>query len=279
MKQSPDECGFMREEGPRGRGSRLWFVVPLNGDRKTATWCAYYRLVPDEDGTPAVVEVRVAPPSLWSQLQRMSQPDAPDEPLTATLLRDHLAFGHHVYELLPQAADRLKSTMPEWQAGFDQWLKHLGFRSTKPREAKRGPQGEPDKAYALLAREYIELCETSSSPAQDLASRRDMTETALRAALTRARRRRVLTRTTPGRAGGQLTPYGESLLHEPTPEERKEQALAELEAFGIEVVYSTSTTKRTRCSARTKAGRRCRRMATWPGMKFCKQHGRSRWAS
>jgi hypothetical protein len=77
-----------------------------------------------------------------------------------------------------------------------------------------GARGRDDLDYAMLAAEYVAVLH-EPSPIEALKRRtRIAGKKRLQNLLTEARNREVLTRPRPGRAEGELTPYGKKLLKE-----------------------------------------------------------------
>ena len=204
-------------EGAQVKVEHLWFVVHLQGG-----WRAAYRLIP-RDGRPVVAELRVYPllgdlpdlnPGEWAVELRgfAALEHVPNDGVTAGLIKDQVIPGEHIYDLLPRFLERhtLRSM-------FEPWLRGLGYDpGRKPHVPRRGPKGWPDREYAELPSFYLERCNAESrSPVKDTAERYGMKPSAFRAALSRARNRGLLVRTTRGRAGGRLTSRAQNLLREP----------------------------------------------------------------
>jgi len=196
--------------------NEAWFSVELRGG-----WTAVYRLIP-RDGRPIVTELRVlpsdekvlvgAPVHTTANGEPLGGHEIPGDGLTAAVLKNEIVMGRHIYELLP--AWLRKNRHSHFSTFFASLLGSLGFDlERKPRRGRRGPKGWPEEEYAQLAADYVRACESGSrSPVVDVAKARGMKDSALRAALSRARERGLLTRQTGGRAGGQLTPRAKALL-------------------------------------------------------------------
>ena len=75
-----------------------------------------------------------------------------------------------------------------------------------------GKAGRPDIFYAKLAARYLQLVETTSSPTKHLAAEIHASQSQARDLIYEARRRRLLTKTVRGRAGGRLTDKAKRLL-------------------------------------------------------------------
>lgn len=203
-------------------GQNLWFCLALKEG-----WTACYRLLP-RDGRPVVVEVRVVPtpPDAVVNIDEDGNPvghhEPPGDGLTAAILKNRLVVGRHIYELLPDALRRVRSTVGSYPFTlpdgtettlYEAVVGALGFDvDKKPKRGKRGPKPEPEEDLAELVAEYLEACKTSSRPVVDVAEARGMTPGAVRGAMYRARKRGLLTRQTAGRAGGKLTKRGKAAL-------------------------------------------------------------------
>lgn len=74
-----------------------------------------------------------------------------------------------------------------------------------------GRRGRPDEEYARLAAAYVRLL-GESKPVEALAEQEHLSQSQVRNLLSEAKRRKIITRPGQGRAGGQLTKYGRSLL-------------------------------------------------------------------
>jgi hypothetical protein len=84
-----------------------------------------------------------------------------------------------------------------------------GFR----RVPRPGRRERPRQEYAAFAAEYEQLL-GSPTPIKELARRHHISESSARAILNRARHHNLLTRSPPGRAGGELTELARQLLNE-----------------------------------------------------------------
>lgn len=207
-----------------------WFIVPLKEG-----WRVAYRLF-ERDGRPIVVELRIFPlagdvpdlhPGDWSVEVLGFDAPYPKDGLKASLLKDQVIIGRHIYTMLPALLKKYKGP---GRALFEALFGGLGIDpDVKPRMPRRGPKGWPDEEYAALASEYVKRCEKESrSPVVDLAASHKMSLSALRAALHRARKRGLLTPQTQGLAGGKLTPRAKALLRttarkRKTPRKRKKK--------------------------------------------------------
>lgn len=202
----------------------LWLIVRVRDE-----WRIAYRLVP-RDGRPLVAEVRVYPlqgdlpdlkPGQWAVELLGHEAEIPGNGITAGLLKDELIPGKHIYELLPRLLQR-KPRDNQVRQMLHCWLTELGYNlNARPHAPRRGPKGWSDEEYAELAAAYVERCQADTrSPVLDVAEEFGMTPNAFRAALWRARKRGLLTRTTAGRAGGELTPRAKPLLEKPMDRRR-----------------------------------------------------------
>jgi hypothetical protein len=82
-------------------------------------------------------------------------------------------------------------------------------------QARPGQRGRPDLEYAQLADAYLALlnqAETTAKPTKALAEQLYLSESRVANLLSEARRRELLTKPPPGRAGGRLTATAERLL-------------------------------------------------------------------
>ena len=89
-----------------------------------------------------------------------------------------------------------------------------GLGLTESRVKRPGRRGRPDRFYAELAREYVELLNGGSQrPTAKLAAARNYSAAHVRDAVHEARERGLLTRpATRGRAGGDLTAKAKAML-------------------------------------------------------------------
>jgi hypothetical protein len=77
-----------------------------------------------------------------------------------------------------------------------------------------GRAGRDDHFYAVWAARYAERAAYTARPIADLAQQHDRPPARLREYIAEARRRQLLTGTTPGRSGGQLTDKARALLEQ-----------------------------------------------------------------
>ena len=84
------------------------------------------------------------------------------------------------------------------------------FEQASKVPAARGATRE--RYLAELAQDYVVLCMTSGSPTKVLADERITSPATIRDHLAEARKRKLLTKPAPGRAGGELTPKAMVLL-------------------------------------------------------------------
>jgi hypothetical protein len=144
----------------------------------------------------------------------MSSSDGPQ--LGARLLRD---FPYGAID----AASRAR--MAGWWRAYDRQRPKSSTRiSRKSLDAvdmrRTGRRGRPDREYAEIAYEYVQLAGDSdvSKPLKELAERRIISDSQLRNLLHEARRRKLLTKAPTGKAGGTLTNKARSLLGQDEPE-------------------------------------------------------------
>jgi len=93
-------------------------------------------------------------------------------------------------------------------------------RTTDDDEAhpRPGRAGRDDHFYAIWAARYTAKAAYTPRPIADLAHEHDRPPARLREYIAEARRRGLLTATTPGRSGGQLTDKARALLEQPAAE-------------------------------------------------------------
>lgn len=215
----------------------VWFEVPLGGTWKTAPWRIAYRLRPRGDEI-AITELRVFPhlgsPGCDAATWDVEGGVVPESGITARLVRHEVVLGKHVHQLLPEFLYRLSGRKlapvgyelanKQFASMFEEWLGRLGFSATPRRRVpRRGPKGRTDVELAQFADVYARACEERRrAPVKEVAEAFNIVSPSARDALHKARERGVLTRTEPGRAGGRLTDYGESLLRE-KPAKKKKQ--------------------------------------------------------
>ena len=173
------------------------FTVPLeDGWRVTYGWCIH-------NGHLVVTEVRV-------------HSDAPldGERLTASLLRK-IAPGKHVYGMMRKMLARMlaRERGPQ-KRGPRAWLESIGLTPVAAQPGPQGPKGWPLARYARLAASYVEACESDSrSPVANAAKKHRLSRVQMRDALSRARKRGLLTsQKKQGSPGGWLTPKAKKLL-------------------------------------------------------------------
>ena len=108
------------------------------------------------------------------------------------------------------AAEFVAENMENTEASGALTLTGLPINSVESGDQKNKPR--------WVAR-YVEACEKSNHPIQYLANAHGLGASEVRDTIYQCRRRRFLTRSTRGRAGGQLTNLARQHLHEPTPED------------------------------------------------------------
>ena len=124
-------------------------------------------------------------------------PWPPSPNLTTAVIRNV-----HVDRLYRTARDRLSIRN---EVGIDVDVSDFQLRR------RPGRSGRSDLFYAKAAARYVELL-TSSSPTADLAREMDLRPSQTRDLLHQARRRKLLTASSEGKAGGELTTKALSLL-------------------------------------------------------------------
>ena len=158
------------------------------------------------DGTETVTGVEV----------RLKDPERPgDVAIGARLLRS-LPVGELTHRAMKELLDRADRGA-QFAARHDQasqeraMLMGLALRSVPLGHKRPGRRGRPREDYALLAVQYEEWQQTGDR-LEVLARQRHMSESALRAALNKARSEGFLTPAPPGRAGGRATEEAKALL-------------------------------------------------------------------
>jgi hypothetical protein len=161
---------------------------------ETPDWEAIYE-IRAVNGRPAIASIRVKP-----------RTEGTPPELPATLARELMRPGEAVQRAQAYMTDPLTtasaSVIPMMRALLDR------YHDPTPRQGKR----QPDRFYAGIAALYVEAVAAGSRrPVQDTARALgpDYQPPFVRDALTRARRRGLLTRPkTPAKAGGELTALG-----------------------------------------------------------------------
>lgn len=184
-------------------GFRLWLVdssfdedeqrfdeltaeAEIAGDPRWQGW----RIVPDVEITPRGLRLR-------RLVIEPSGPDTPPSGITTRMLRD-LKTGPLISTLRVAAAQS--------KALFGTPDLSIGHRV--------GRGGRDERFYAEWAREYVAACARSVHPVADLAARYHVSASQVRNLTYACRKRGMLTRSLPGRAGGELTEKALRLLEE-----------------------------------------------------------------
>jgi hypothetical protein len=225
-------------ETPNGTpsGTDVWFEVALGGTWEAAPWRVAYRLLP-QDGEIVVAELRVFPhlgsPGFEAGSWNVESDIIATGGITARLMRTEVVVGRHVFQLLPEfwfETTSLKTgrsahelTIGPFAQLLNAWLGRLGYHATPGRRPSRcGPKGRTDGELAQMAEVYVAACESGeATPVKIVAEAFGVAPSSARDALHRARKVGVLTRAGIGRAGGQLTKYGRSLLRAKPVETKK----------------------------------------------------------
>lgn len=120
-------------------------------------------------------------------------PWPPRQPLNTAVVRSvHLADLHR----------RARAAMAAGQQiGIGVEMEASEFRLNR----RPGKAGRPDMFYVRMVVRYLQLVETTSSPTKSLAAEIHESQSTTRDIISEARRRRLLSRTRRGVAGGQLT--------------------------------------------------------------------------
>jgi hypothetical protein len=124
------------------------------------------------------------------------------------------AFVPYVTSFISEAWESGEQSVPLFKGLMEQALPGVG-RTLPPRPRPRRNAGLPDEAYAELAREYVEACQHSRRPLQDIAERHAVAPEKIRDRLHEARVRGLLSPGTPGQRGGHLLPRALALLSQP----------------------------------------------------------------
>jgi hypothetical protein len=207
---------------PRDRHQEVWVEVPVTGG-----WIAAYRLVVKKR-RPVVGEVRLFPehPPEFRDAGRWSgEPSAipaegiPGGALRALRLKDPL-------ELFPKFLKNWERQHGAATANRVLGRHGLSIRSELARK-RPGRAGRSDTFYLPWAAAYVErLGAGSRHPVKDLAAhppaviegyvsrRGSASEATVRDLIHQARERGLLTRSPPGRPGGELTPKAERLIRQ-----------------------------------------------------------------
>jgi hypothetical protein len=191
----------------------LWFERSFAENK----WIAAYRLILYR-GSVRVGEVRVFPreagrrePGTWSGERRSGEARVPGSGLNARLIRQ-ARFGADMTELRGEISRLLVDYGPDLFKGvlFGQY--DLLEQPIPPK--KTGKAGTPDKEYLLAASLYAEAIVDPKvkSPIKYVQARMSLASPEnARDLVHEARRRNLLTATTPGKAGGELTPKAKAL--------------------------------------------------------------------
>lgn len=198
-------CGSeLHEDAP----DEAWLEVDLDGG-----WIAAYRLIP-QGGQPVVGEIRVFPnenaprrAGRWSAERLGSQAPVPFGGIPARVLRQ-IRLREHLALL-----DDIVEAHQKHQSFRLNLLDH-GFKQVA-REA--GRRGKSDLFYAEIASAYVDLV-GERDPIPRLRRRLEekqglhFADATIRDFVNRARGRGLLTRSPPGRPGGELTSKALALL-------------------------------------------------------------------
>jgi hypothetical protein len=99
-----------------------------------------------------------------------------------------------------------------------------GFSSAVLRRARAGRRGLPERHYAEVASAYVDaLASGSKRPVAELAKEYHVSYSRMADQIHEARSRGLLTRSAPGRAGGELTEKAKKFLAEPKPSASRSQ--------------------------------------------------------
>jgi hypothetical protein len=177
---------------PAGRSPEFaWSVLPevTIRDPKFPDW--QFRIFVASDG--GVVTFNIAP---VGEVIKWSLND-PDRPVLTARILGSLPLG-----LYARAAHE---ACTDWQG--QRWTPFTTIVDLK----RPGPRGRPDVEYAHMAALYVELL-GSPAPLKELAAKSIYSSSQIRSFLSEARRRKLLTRSPRGVAGGELTAKAVALL-------------------------------------------------------------------
>jgi hypothetical protein len=179
------------------RKQSVWLQVPIVDGR----WVVAYEVVP-RDGRMIVAETRVRPNGRL-----------PEEGVTARRVLREVKVAEHLLEHRRRLHPKLVKVYGK-----------EAVDGSKPAARKRGRGGRPldwtDLELAKLARRYVELCKDDRRRfpvVEVLAEREHLSIGRVRDLLTLARKRRVLTPSPRGKAGGELTIRARVML---TPDDK-----------------------------------------------------------
>lgn len=182
--------------------------------RLDESWVAVYRLVP-QDGRPVIAEVRIVP-----YVEKLPPGASP-----GTFIGEVPRGGVQSVQLSAlrtEAVLRAQLEVIDWwdSCGRREFVERIqrrfGFDPVRVRSAAaRRPHAADDEELARIASAYVHECEAGArAPRKSAAASLCISETESQLAkrLHAARERGILGGARPGRAGGELTPYGKSLL-------------------------------------------------------------------
>jgi hypothetical protein len=203
------------------------------------SWMAAYRLVPGQFGQPVIAEIRVfphettegRPAGQWSAEVLGVYAKPPQGGITAEVIRkvpvaEHRQVGRDFAEWVGGVApDRApvgsvtikipRSAKMPTRGAVNAKLTGAKFKAVLPaRRSKRGrPPIHGDRFFAELARDYAQrVAEGSPHPTKDLAEKRGISRVRMRALLSEARKRKLLSGSGRGRSGGTITNRAEGVL-------------------------------------------------------------------
>lgn len=203
----------------------------VGSDTPSSGWDVAGSNFDDHRGTGTVFFVSEERPGLWLSLTllldgtetvtgfevRQQHPERPVEVGISTRLLRSVPLGRLAHEATRELRNRAdRAADPKlWRndsAGWEQaMLTSLALHSVPQGHTRPGRRGHPLEYYAILAVEYEKWRQTGERFAI-LAKRHHMSESALRAALSTARRKGLLTNASPGRAGGIATEQAKTVL-------------------------------------------------------------------
>jgi hypothetical protein len=214
MESSPVRISFpTRAVGRLGSGERAheaWAEVEIDRD-----WVAAYRLIP-QGGEVVLAELRLLPnepgrkAGHWSADTLGARAPAPPGGLTADILRA-VPIGEH--------RRLIENSLGEWKATLGKEffmrrdLGELVEVIAQDVAQRPGHEGRGDPFYARVAALYVARIEEGNRrPIPQIARELGRTPAYVRNVLHDARQRGLLTKTQPGKAGGNLTAKARRLL-------------------------------------------------------------------
>jgi transposase-like protein len=212
----PDDLLRVDREDRTVLVERIWLEVPIDD-----TWMTASRLAV-QDGRVVIAEIRVfplesrgsavPPAGIWSAEVLGARAPVPPKGLSARTLRN-IRLGEHPRHV----ADVLDWVTQQQQAAPAHVAKFFGLGAVtqKPQAIKstRPRSGRPDAFYAAVAARYLRAIKRNSKrPGVDVARQMKVEPSKIRDWLHQARERKLLSPSSHGKRGGQLTRAGAALV-------------------------------------------------------------------